>query len=111
MATTKVFLDYTQQELDDAFEQTLWAPNFEALRDLGKARCVELRQSFKHFETSYGPSADETLEILPAATSGAPILLYVHGGRWRAQPDNAFIFFADTVVNAGAHFVAARFAT
>lgn len=109
--TTKVFLDYTQQELDDAFEQTLWAPNFEALRDQSKARCAELRRELKHFETSYGPSADETLEILPTAQPNAPVLLYVHGGRWRPQPDNAFIFFADTVVEAGAHFVAARFAT
>jgi arylformamidase len=112
MATApKVFLDYTQQELDDAFEQTLWAPNFEALRRQSGLRCTELRQSLKHFEASYGPSADETLEIFPTARTGAPVLLYVHGGRWKPQPDNAFIFFADTVVNAGAHFVAARFAT
>lgn len=112
MATaTKVFLDYTQQELDDAFEQTLWAPNFEELRDKSRARCAELRRSLKHFEVSYGPSADETLEILPTSKPNAPVLLFVHGGRWRPQPDNAFIYFADTVVNAGAHFVAARFAT
>lgn len=112
MATAeKVFLDYTQQELDDAFEQVLWAPNFDEIRDKNKARCVELRGRLKHFETHYGPSPDETLEILPTAKSGAPVLLYVHGGRWKPQPDNAFIFFADHVVNAGANFVAARFAT
>lgn len=112
MATaTKVFLDYTQEELDNAFEQTLWAPNFEALRAQSNARCAALRQSFRHFETSYGPSADETFEIFPTSAARAPVLLYVHGGRWRPQPDNAFVFFADTLVNAGAHFVAARFAT
>ena len=110
-ATNKVFLDYTQQELDDAFEQTLWAPNFEALRKQSNIRCAELRERLEHFETSYGPSADETLEIFPTAKPGAPVLLYVHGGRWKPQPDNAFIFFADTVVAAGAHLVAARFAT
>ncbi len=110
-ATDKVFLDYTQQELDDAFEQTLWAPNFEALRKQSNIRCAELRERLDHFETSYGASADETLEIFPTARPGAPVLLYVHGGRWKPQPDNAFIFFADTVVAAGAHFVAARFAT
>lgn len=109
--TTKVFLDYTQQELDDAFEQTLWAPNFAELRAKTKTRCDELRRSLPHFETSYGPSTDETLEILPTTNPGAPVLLFIHGGRWKPQPDNAFIYFADTVVNAGAHFVAARFAT
>ena len=112
MATeSKVFLDYTQQELDDAFEQTLWAPNFETLRDDNKARCAGLRGRLPHFERSYGQSADETLEILPASRANAPILLFVHGGRWRPQPDNAFIYFAETVVAAGAHFVAVRFST
>ena len=111
MAAPKVFLDYTQQELDDAFEQLLWAPNFEALSAQRKARCAELRQQMKHVELRYGAGAEETLELLPAAQTKAPILLFIHGGRWRPQPANDFIFFADTVVAAGAHFVAARFST
>lgn len=107
----KVFLEYTQQELDDAFEQLLWAPNFEALAAQRKARCTELRQQMKHVETRYGDGPEETLEILPTTKPNAPILLFIHGGRWRPQPANDFIFFADTVVNAGVHFVAARFST
>jgi arylformamidase len=110
-AATKVYLDYTQQELDDAFEQTLWAPNFEALRDDNKARCAAVRGKLEHFELRYGPGPEETFEVMPAAKPGAPVLLFIHGGRWRPQPDNAFIYFADTVVNAGANFVAARFST
>jgi arylformamidase len=111
MAEAKVYLDYTQQELDDAFEQTVWAPNFEELREKNKQRCAELRARLEHFERRYGEGKDETFEILPAKQPGAPVLLFVHGGRWRPQPDNMFVYFADTVVNAGAHFVAARFAT
>lgn len=107
----KVYLDYTQKELDDAFEQNVWAPNFEELRDKNKARCADVRSRFEHFERRYGEGADETLEIVPTQQSNAPVLLFVHGGRWRPQPDNAFVYFADTVVKAGAHFVAARFAT
>ena len=107
----KVYLDYTQKELDDAFEQTVWAPNFEDLRDKNKERCAEVRARFEHFERRYGEGKDETLEILPTKQPGAPVLLFVHGGRWRPQPDNMFVYFADTVVNAGAHFAAARFAT
>jgi arylformamidase len=111
MAEAKVYLDYTQKELDDAFEQTVWAPNFEELRDKNKQRCAEVRSRYEHFEHRYGEGKDETLEILPATQKNAPVLLFVHGGRWRPQPDNMFVYFADTVVNAGAHFVAARFAT
>lgn len=107
----KIYLDYTQKQLDDAFEQTLWAPNFEELRDKNKARCAEMRARYEHFERRYGEGPDETLEILPAKQANAPVLLFVHGGRWRPQPDNAFVYFADTVVDAGAHLVAARFST
>ena len=107
----KVYLDYTQKELDDAFEQTVWAPNFEELRDKNKARCTEIRARFEHFERRYGEGLHETVEIVPARQANAPVLLFVHGGRWRPQPDNAFVYFADTVVNAGAHLVAARFST
>jgi arylformamidase len=110
-AEAKVYLDYTQKELDDAFEQTVWAPNFEELRDANKARCAEIRARFEHFERRYGDGKDETLEILPTSRANAPVLLFVHGGRWRPQPDNAFVYCADTVVNAGVHFVAARFST
>ena len=107
----KVYLDYTQKELDDAFEQSVWAPNFDELRAKNRARCAEVRSHFEHFERRYGEGKDETLEILPAKRANAPVLLFVHGGRWRPQPDNMFVYFADTVVNAGVHFVAARFAT
>ncbi len=112
----KVYLDYTQQELDDAFEQTVWAPNFEELRDKNKARCADVRARFEHFERRYGDGPHETVEIVPAkqapkASEGAPVLFFVHGGRWRPQPDNSFVYFADTVANAGAHLVAARFST
>jgi arylformamidase len=112
----KVYLDYTQKELDDAFEQTVWAPNFEELRDKNKARCAEVRARLEHFERRYGEGPHETVEIIPARqaakdSKGAPVLFFVHGGRWRPQPDNAFVYFADTVANAGAHLVAARFST
>ena len=107
----KVFLDYTQEELDRAYDQNVWASNFKELRKESFERCEALRARMRHFEVSYGPSPEETLEILPTARAGAPVHLFIHGGRWAHQPDTAFIWYADTMVNAGAHFVAARFAT
>jgi arylformamidase len=107
----KVYLDYTQQALDDAFEQNIWAPNFEELRDKNKLRCAEVRAQCEHFERRYGTGEHETVEIVPTQKPNAPILLFVHGGRWLPQPDNGFVYFADTVAKAGVHLVAARFAT
>lgn len=105
----KVFLDYTQEQLDDAYEQLRWAPNFEELRRRRERLCSEVRARNEHFDRSYGPSSDETFEILPAKRSGAPVVMFIHGGRWLAQPPDTFISFAETITGAGAHFVAARF--
>ena len=116
VAEKKVFLDYTQEELDRAYDQAAWAPNMADVRARNVQRCVEIRQGMKTFERSYGSTADETLEIVPTAAvrpgaAGAPVVLFVHGGRWLPQPENAFIYFADTIAKAGAHFAAARFVT
>ncbi len=105
----KVFLDYTQEELDDAYEQARWASNFEEMRKRPQRLSAEVRARHEHFDRSYGPSPDETLEILPTTRTGAPVVMYIHGGRWMAQPPDAFISFAETFTGAGAHFVAARF--
>jgi arylformamidase len=107
----KVFLDYSQDDLDQAYDQALWAPNINEMRNLAKTRSAAVRERHPHFECSYGPTADETIEILPTAQTGAPVVLFVHGGRWMAQPENAFIQFAETITAAGAHFAAARFVT
>lgn len=110
----KVFLDYTQEELDQAYDQARWAPNFEEMRARAKRLSGEVRARNAHFDRSYGPTDDETFEILPtprpATRQGAPVVLFVHGGRWMAQPPDSFIHFAETITGSGAHFVAARFA-
>ncbi|MBV8537189.1 MAG: alpha/beta hydrolase [Alphaproteobacteria bacterium] len=105
----KVFLDYTQEELDDAYDQARWVPNFEELRQRPRRLSAEVRARNPHFEKSYGAADDETFEIVPAQRTGAPVVLFVHGGRWMAQPPDSFIYFAETIIGAGAHFVAARF--
>ena len=106
----KVFLDYTQEELDQAYDQQRWAPNFEEMRARAKRLSGEVRARNPHVERSYGPTADETFEILPTTRQQAPVVLFVHGGRWMVQPPDSFIYFAETITGSGAHFAAARFA-
>lgn len=105
----KVFLDYTQEELDLAYDQARWAPNIEEMRALPKKLSAEVRARNTAFDRSYGASNDETFEIVPTTGANAPVVMFVHGGRWMAQPRDSFIFFAETITRAGAHFAAARF--
>src|ERR1041385_2092318 len=65
-AEPKVFLDYTQRALDNAYDQPLWAPNFQEILAQSRVRCDEIRRRFKHFEVKYGEGAEESLEIVPS---------------------------------------------
>src|SRR5208282_3557888 len=95
--TEKIFLDYTQEALDQAYDQAAWVPNIEAMRALTQTLSADVRKRRAHIERSYGPTEDETLEIVPTAHQNAPVVLFIHGGRWLAQPHNAFIHFANTM--------------
>lgn len=49
----------------------------------------------------YGPSAAESLDLFPAATPGAPLLVFIHGGYWRSLDKEDFSFLAPAFVRAG----------
>ena len=53
-------------------------------------------------DVRYGPGEKETLDIFPAPEPGAPVLLFIHGGYWRAMDKNDYSFIADVFQPAGA---------
>ena len=105
-----VWLDMDQKELDDAYDQSVYAPNQQllakrraaasaaALERLGAPECVR-----------YGPSENEKLDIYKTHKSNAPVNVYVHGGAWRHGQAKDFAAPAEMFVNAGANFVVVDF--
>jgi arylformamidase len=61
-------------------------------------------------EVEYGDHATERLDIFPAAGVGAPILVYLHGGYWRALDKRDQSFVAPPFVDAGAMVVLPNYA-
>ena len=53
-------------------------------------------------DIAYGPGAGERLDIFPAAQANAPVLIYIHGGYWRALSKSDSAFMAPALVEAGA---------
>lgn len=49
----------------------------------------------------YGSSPAETLDIFPSPHANAPLLVFIHGGYWRALDKNDFSFLAPAFVDAG----------
>ena len=58
----------------------------------------------------YGSEPGETLDVFPAQQSGAPVLVYIHGGYWRALDKADHSFVAPAFVQAGAMVVVPNYA-
>ena len=53
-------------------------------------------------DISYGDDPLQSLDAFPTANSGAPILMFIHGGYWAAGDKAGYRFPADTFHDAGA---------
>jgi arylformamidase len=61
-------------------------------------------------DVAYGEDRSERLDVLPAERPGAPVLVYIHGGYWRALDKRDQSFVAPPFADAGAMVVLANYA-
>jgi arylformamidase len=61
-------------------------------------------------EVSYGAGSREQLDVFPARASRSPILVYLHGGYWRALDKRDQSFVAPPFVDTGAMVVLPEYA-
>jgi arylformamidase len=106
----RVWLDMDQKELDDAYDQAVYAPN----RDQVLARCVRnselVRERLgapKRF--AYGTTPIEALDVFTTRVPDAPVNVFIHGGAWRGGLAKNYAYPAELFVNAGAHYVVLDF--
>ena len=113
-AAPKVYLDYTQEALDRAYDQRNWASNADAIIRAYGEDSAAIRAKHPHrYAVPYGPSADETLDIFtpanPAPGTKAKIHVHVHGGSWRNLSKDDESFIAPTFTARGAVCVILNF--
>ena len=58
----------------------------------------------------YGEGPHEALDVFPAQRNGAPVLVFIHGGYWRALDKRDLSFVAPAFVQAGAMVVLPNYA-
>ena len=105
----RVWLDMDQKELDDAYDQAVYAPNAEQVALRRNVNSAAVRARLAPQRLAYGPTDIEKLDLYLAKQPNAPIMVSIHGGAWRAgaAKDNAEA--ADLFVNAGAHLAVLDF--
>jgi arylformamidase len=62
---------------------------------------VARKQLECRLDVRYGPTPAETLDLFPSSVPGSPVLLYIHGGYWRALSSKEFSFVASGLVPHG----------
>jgi arylformamidase len=105
-----VWLDMDQKELDDAYDQSVYAPN-QPLIALRRKLASEaaLKRLGQPERVAYGPTEIEKLDIYETRRVNAPINIFVHGGAWRNGQAKDSAYLAEMFINAGAHFVVPDF--
>lgn len=104
------FMDLSQAALDDAYTQSVWAPDAPAIiagyaRDSAAARAALPPRTER-----YGPGAAETLDLfVPAGAASAPVVAFIHGGAWRALGKEDASAPAPAFVGAGCIYAALGF--
>ena len=107
----RVFLNYTQAELDAAYNQAAYQPNIQQLRDRWISNSERTRARIGPLERrAYGSREIEHLDIFRATAPGpAPVFVFIHGGAWRAGLARNYAAPAEMFVRAGAHYVVPDF--
>jgi arylformamidase len=102
----RVFLDYDQAELDAAYDQPVYEPNYTQIGDRFASNSEATRARIgQPVRIAYGPTDIEKLDLYKTQRSNAPILIFIHGGEWRFGSAKSTAFPAEVFINAGAHYV------
>jgi len=106
----RVWLDMDQKELDDAYDQSVYAPNRDQMNKRRASESDLVRERLgAPKRVAYGTTPHEMLDIYPARNGNAPVAVFVHGGAWRGGYAKNSAYAAETFVRAGAHFVVLDF--
>src|SRR2546425_11135371 len=105
----RIFLNYDQKALDDAYDQAVYAPNREQVLARRERNSELARQRLGEPQRfAYGPGRNEQLDVHPAS-KGRHIQVFIHGGAWRAGRARDYAAAAEMFVHAGVHYVALDF--
>jgi arylformamidase len=99
-----------QQDLDDAYDQSVYAPNLDQILKRCARNSELVRERLgapKRF--AYGPTTIEALDVFTTRVPNAPVSIFVHGGAWRVGLAKNYAYAAEMFVDAGAHYVVPDF--
>jgi arylformamidase len=99
-----------QTELDNAYDQSKYAPNLQQIVKRYATNSEATRQRLgMPKRLTYGSAAIEGIDLYATKRPNAPINVFLHGGAWRGGMAKDYAFPAEMFVNAGAHYAVVDF--
>lgn len=84
----KVFMDWTESQLNDQLNQGPYlppAPQLKELVDNFAANSAKVRAQYPPKTFSYGAAEAEKLDVFaPANAKDLPVMIFIHGGEWHS---------------------------
>lgn len=107
----KVFLDYSQEELDRQYEHRHFVADVDQYVAWARAESARVRSEARgRYDVPYGAQRDETLDVYFGEGVGLrPLVVFFHGGRWSRGSKTSSCYNAEVFTALGAHFVSVNF--
>jgi arylformamidase len=104
-------MKYDGQWLDRMYNNRELVPSHpEYFGRWARASAEAARTQPRELDVRYGGGPNEHLDIFPAAQPQAPVLVFIHGGYWRALDKRDHSFVASTFTSKGACVVIPNYA-
>ncbi len=88
-----IYLDYTQEELDQAYDQSVWAPDMLKTLNYYAEVSEEVRKIGYPSALSYADDTMGGIDVFQSAARG-PLVYFVHGGAWKSGDRSMYSFLA-----------------
>jgi len=74
-------------------------PDFQKFIDHNHSESQRVRKQYHcHLNVAYGTNPLQTVDIFPSKVPNSPILIFIHGGYWRALDKSSYSFVAEPFI-------------
>jgi arylformamidase len=88
--------------IDAQYDPSLRVESRQPFTDWYVRESLLTRESLEgRLDIPFGPTPAETIDIFPSKSPGSPVLMFIHGGYWRAFSSKEFSFIARGMVPHG----------
>lgn len=109
MAEPLVYAGLDQAQLDRAYDQSQWAPDFKQTIAAYRSTSDEVKGSLPPRTLTYGDGPLERMDVYAPPGQQLPVMVFIHGGAWKSLSKDDSAGPAPAFVKSGVMYIALDF--